>query len=307
MTEEKNTTNNEEKEEVSEKKSGIVTLVGRSNVGKSTLLNALVGFKMAPVSPKAQTTRFAVKGILDDERGQVVFVDTPGLFLSVPDRLTRVVNKQVKENIKGIDLLLYVVDPTREIGQEEKRLLSMVRNIENKILVINKIDIPNPKYLYDYENLKDDFLEMVKISARDGKHLKTLLDIVFKHLPYGDPIYSKEERLANEKTLKDWMAEIIREKVFLYVHQEIPYSVHAFVESVENKGDMLVVKAKIVTDEDRYKPMLIGKGAQKLKQIGTAARKELELILQKKIFLDLEVEVDKNWIDRVELQLSDEL
>lgn len=307
MTEEKNTTNNEEKEEVSEKKSGIVTLVGRSNVGKSTLLNALVGFKMAPVSPKAQTTRFAVKGILDDERGQVVFVDTPGLFLSVPDRLTRVVNKQVKENIKGIDLLLYVVDPTREIGQEEKRLLSMVRNIENKILVINKIDIPNPKYLYDYENLKDDFLEMVKISARDGKHLKTLLDIVFKHLPYGDPIYSKEERLANEKTLKDWMAEIIREKVFLYVHQEIPYSVHTFVESVENKGDMLVVKAKIVTDEDRYKPMLIGKSAQKLKQIGTAARKEFELILQKKVFLDLEVEVDKNWIDRVELQLSDEL
>ena len=307
MTEEKNTTNNEEKEEVSEKKSGIVTLVGRSNVGKSTLLNALVGFKMAPVSPKAQTTRFAVKGILDDERGQVVFVDTPGLFLSVPDRLTRVVNKQVKENIKGIDLLLYVVDPTREIGQEEKRLLSMVRNIENKILVINKIDIPDPKYLYDYENLKDDFLEMVKISARDGKHLKTLLDIVFKHLPYGDPIYSKEERLANEKTLKDWMAEIIREKVFLYVHQEIPYSVHTFVESVENKGDMLVVKAKIVTDEDRYKPMLIGKSAQKLKQIGTAARKEFELILQKKVFLDLEVEVDKNWIDRVELQLSDEL
>ncbi len=307
MTEEKNTTNNEEKEEVSEKKSGIVTLVGRSNVGKSTLLNALVGFKMAPVSPKAQTTRFAVKGILDDERGQVVFVDTPGLFLSVPDRLTRVVNKQVKENIKGIDLLLYVVDPTREIGQEEKRLLSMVRNIENKILVINKIDIPNPKYLYDYENLKDDFLEMVKISARDGKHLKTLLDIVFKYLPYGDPLYSKEERLANEKTLKDWMAEIIREKVFLYVHQEIPYSVHTFVESVENKGDMLVVKAKIVTDEDRYKPMLIGKGAQKLKQIGTAARKEFELILQKKVFLDLEVEVDKNWIDRVELQLSDEL
>ncbi len=290
-------------EEVIEKKSGIVSLIGRSNVGKSTLLNALVGFKMAPVSPKAQTTRLPARGIYDDENGQIVFVDTPGFFLSIPDRLTRIINKQVRENIKGIDLLLYVVDPTREIGQEEKRLLSMVRDIENKILVINKIDIENPKYIYDYENLKDDFLDLVKVSARDGKHLKQLISVVYEHLPYGDPIYTKEERLANERTLKDWVAEIIREKVFLYVHQEIPYAVSTYVETIENKNNMLVIKAYIVTDDDRYKPMLIGKGAKKLKQIGVSARRELELILQKKIFLDLEVEVDKNWIDRLESNL----
>jgi len=283
------------------KKSGIVTLLGRSNVGKSTLLNALVGFKLAAVSPKAQTTRWAIHGVLDDDRGQVVFVDTPGLFIKKPDQLTKKVNKQVEENIEDIDLLLYVVDPTRELGQEEERLLAMVRNIEKKILIINKIDKPQPKYIYDYENLAKDFKKMIKISAKQGKHLPSLVNLIFEFLPPGEPLYpAQAQRDPGISEFKLWVAEIVREKLFHFVHQEVPYSTHVVIEDIgKNEKGMLIVEAKILTNDKHYKPMLIGKKGAKLKQIGTAARQELELILGQKIFLDLEVEVDPHWLERI--------
>jgi len=173
------------------KKSGIVTLVGRSNVGKSTLLNALVGFKVSAVSPKAQTTRWRAQGVLNEERGQAVFVDTPGLFLNVSNRLTRAINKEVKDGLKGVDLLLYVVDPSREIGQEEQRLLSMIKNIDHKILVINKIDLPKPQYLVDYEELSRDFEETISVSAKTAQHLKGLVNLIFERLLEGEPLYDE--------------------------------------------------------------------------------------------------------------------
>ncbi len=289
-------------EETQPKKSGIITLVGRSNVGKSTLLNALIGFKMAPVSPRAQTTRWALRGVLDDERGQAVFVDTPGLFIDTPDALTRAVNKQVEQNINGIDLLLYVVDPTREIGQEERRLLGMVRNIKKKVLVINKIDTGKPKYLFDYEQLGEDeeFLHTVKISAKTGAHLKSLLNIVFNELPEGDAMYQYEERDPGTFAFKQWVSEVIREKVFHHVHQEIPYSTHVVIDDVGKRDDgMLEIYARLLTDTERYRPMLIGKNGHKIKEIGTASRKELELILQKKVFLKLDVETDPHWLESI--------
>lgn len=287
--------------EKSKKKSGIVTLVGRSNVGKSTLLNALVGFKIAAVSPKAQTTRWAMHGVYEDERGQVVFVDTPGLFIKKPDKLTRLVNKQVEENLDDIDLVLYVVDPTRELGQEEERLLALVRNIENKILVINKIDKPQPKHLVYYEDLSDEFKETIKISAKSGKHIEGLRNLIFEQLPEGEPMYPPQaNRIPGTSEFKYWVAEIIREKLYHHVHQEIPYSVHVVIEGVEKNEEknMLLIEAHILTNDAKYKPMLIGKGGQMLKTIGTAARKELELILRQKIFLQLEVEVDTHWLER---------
>lgn len=283
------------------KKTGMVSLVGRSNVGKSTLLNALLGFKMAPVSPKAQTTRFPVRGIYDDERGQIVFVDTPGLFLKSPDQLTKLVNRQIEQNINGIDVVLYVVDPSREIGQEEKRLLSMVQGIENKILVINKVDLPRPKYLYDYEHMGEEFKKTIHISAKTLKHLKTLLTETFALLPEGEPLYDANERMSDEFTFKQWVSEIIREKIFHHVHQEVPYSTHVEITKSEKRDDgLLEIHANILTDDDRYRPMIIGKKGAKIKEIGSAARRELELILQKKIFLKLEVETDPHWLERVQ-------
>jgi GTPase len=284
-----------------QKKSGVVTLVGRSNVGKSTLLNSLVGFKLAAVSPKAQTTRWAMHGVLDDVRGQAVFVDTPGLFIKKPDKLTKKVNRQVEENIVNVDLLLYVVDPTRELGQEEERLLAMTRNIPNKILVINKIDKPRPKYIYDYENIGKDFKETIKVSAKQGRHLPSLVDLIFAYLPQGEAMYpAQAERDPGTAEFKLWVAEIIREKLFHFVYQEVPYSTHIVIESIEkNEKDMLIIKANILTNDEHYKPMLIGKKGAMLKQIGTAARQELELILGKKIFLDLEVETDPHWLERI--------
>jgi GTPase len=280
------------------KKSGLVTLIGRSNVGKSTLLNALVGFKVSATSPRAQTTRFATKGILNEGRGQIVFVDTPGLFLQVPNQLTRLINRQVKDSVKDINLILYVVDPTREIGQEEERLLALVRPIKNKILVINKIDLQKPKYIYDYESLDKDFLTTVKISAKNAKHLPSLIAEIFTHLSIGDPIYATKQ--THDISLKQWVAEIIREKVFYYLHQEVPYSVTVEVDSLDRRpDDMLEIKARIITNQDRYRPILIGRGGAKLKEIGTAARKELELVLQKKIYLNLQVETDPHWLDKI--------
>lgn len=283
------------------KKSGIVTLVGRSNVGKSTLLNALVGFKLAAVSPKAQTTRWAMHGVYEDERGQIVFVDTPGIFIKRPDKLTKMVNKQVEENLDDIDLLLYVVDPTRELGQEEERLLAMVRDIDNKILVINKIDKPQPKHLVYYEDLADEFDQVIKISAKSGKHIEGLRNIIFEKLPEGQAMYPPQaNRLPGTNEFKYWVAEIIREKLFHHVHQEIPYSTHVVIEEVEKNEEknMLLIEAHILTNDAKYKPMLIGKGGQMLKTIGTAARKELELILGQKVFLQLEVEADAHWLER---------
>ncbi len=291
-----------QEQETQPKKSGVVTLVGRSNVGKSTLLNALIGFKMAPVSPRAQTTRWALRGILDDERGQAVFVDTPGLFIDTPDALTRAVNKQVEQNITGIDLLLYVTDPTREIGQEERRLLSMIRNIEKKILVINKTDITRPKFLFDYEQLGKDekFLHTIRVSAKTGAHLKSLLQAVFDELPEGEPFYKQEERDPTTTAFKQWVSEVIREKVFHHVHQEIPYSTHVVVDKTVKRDDgILEIRARLLTDTERYRPMIIGKGGQKIREIGMGARKELELILRQKIFLKLEVETDPHWLESV--------
>jgi len=280
-------------------KSGIVTLVGRSNVGKSTLMNALVGFKVAPVSPKAQTTRWPVNGLYEDERGQIVLVDTPGLFIKSPDKLTRVINRKLMESLKGIDLIVYVVDPSREIGQEERRLMGMVKDIKNKILVINKIDLNKPKYLADYELLADDFNEMIRVSAKKGAHLKGLINLIFEYLPQGEVLYGDEDKESYSQSKEMWLSEMIREKVFHHLQQEVPYSVQVEVEHIEENEDFLNIEALIITSNERYKPMIIGKGARKLKEITQNIRKELSILVGRKVNLKLLVKVDRRWIDRL--------
>jgi len=290
----------EEKKEEKNFKSGFVVLVGRSNVGKSTLLNSLVGTKVSITTPKPQTTRQAIQGVLHDERGQIIFVDTPGIFKKVNDRLTAKLTERAKRAMKGVDVVLYVVDPTREIGEEERLIFRLVKNLSiPKILVVNKIDIKDIPYKEDYQEWQDEFDGYLEISALKRKNLKPLIDLIFKYLPKGKPFYPQYQftSLSNEF----WVAELIREKVFLVTGEEIPYKTKVEVEEITLRDNgLLYIKAFIITSEKRHKKMLIGKGGRKIKEIGHLARKELEQVMNKKIYLDLEVKLEKQWQDYLE-------
>ncbi len=277
------------------KKSGFVVMVGRSNVGKSTLLNALVGTKVAITTAKPQTTRQTIQGIVHDERGQAIFVDTPGIFHKAKDILTKKLNQRVKEAMKEIDALIYVVDPTRPIGPEERELLGMIDLVKKpKVLAINKTDIKDAPYIEEYRVLTKNFNDSVEISAKESKNIKQLINIIFEYLPEGEAYYP-EHQLTNVEN-KFWFAELIREKLFTQLQQELPYSIHVVVDELEEKeNDILYIKARILTDRTRHKGMIVGKGGQMIKSIGQSARRELEAVTNKKIYLDLSVEVQEHW------------
>lgn len=273
-------------------------LAGRSNVGKSTLLNALVGTKIVITSPKPQTTRQSVHGIVHDSRGQIVFVDTPGIFEKSGDRLTESLNKTAKAALDGIDVIIYVVDPTRQMGNEEHIVQRLIAASDApKIMVINKTDVKRPRYLADYRALAPNYNKTLEISALHYVNIKQLIDAVLDYLPEGEPLYP-EFQFSNIEHDK-WMSELIREKIFIQMHSEIPYSTHVEItEHGERENGTVFIKATIFTTAPQYKKMLIGAGGRKIKEIGTATRKEFEQILDKKVYLELEVEVDSRWMER---------
>lgn len=280
-------------------KSGFAVLVGRSNVGKSTLLNNLIGSKVAITTPKPQTTRHSIHGIFTDEEiGQIVFVDTPGL-LQKRDVLTKKLLKVLKDSLRDIDVVLYVVDATREIGNEEKQVLRTVREASGKkVLVINKIDSKKADFIDFYRDLSEDFDETVEVSALRGTHLETLRETIFNLLPEGEFYYPKGQvtNLSNEELI----AELIREKVFLRLQQEVPYSTHVVVDEIQTrKDDTLYIEARVVTSEERHKGIIVGKGGRGIREVGQAARKDLETITQQKVYLDLNVDVDERWVEHL--------
>jgi len=280
------------------KKVALAVLVGRSNVGKSTLLNNLLGTKIAITSPKAQTTRHLIHGVLNDDRGQIVFVDTPGLFKQVPDTLTAKLNEKAKDALDGIDIILYVVDPTRHVGDEEKTIHRLVTQSDRpKILVLNKSDLKRP-FLDEYLAWSDEFDAVVDVAAVRGHNLKALREKIIDLAPEGDnPLYPPGQMTNIDNRF--WLAEIIREKVFLATHDEIPYTVTVEVEETERRDNgVWYVRATVITKADRAKRMLIGARGRQIKEIGQAARKELEAVTGEKVFLDLNVEVDERWQER---------
>jgi GTPase len=281
-------------------KSGFVVLVGRSNVGKSTLINALVGSKVAIVTPKAQTTRMPIRGILHDERGQIVFVDTPGVFLGKKDALSKRLNSAVKKSLHGIDAVVYVVDPTREPGAEEKNIQAILQRVEQPVIMaINKIDI-EPKKRFatpHFEELDVGQVSTIKISSTKETHLKSLVNELFEILPEG-PAYYPEKQIT-DMGHQQWMEETIREKVFMSLEQELPYTVHVTVNDVRFRSSGgRFIDATIWTTNDRYKRMIIGTGAKMIKNIGMKARKELQAALDTTVHLDLEVKVDAKWQEK---------
>lgn len=282
-------------------KSGIASLLGRPNVGKSTLVNNLIGQKVAITSPKPQTTRFPIQAVYEDERGQIIFVDTPGVFLRAPDILTKKINPQAEEANKDVDLILYIIDHTRPRAAEENRTLGIARKIKKpKILVINKTDIKEPSYLVDYKFMEEEFDDKIEISALHHKNLNYLLDKIFQYLPEGKPQIDTKSLIYPVLNMdsRAFVAEIIREKAFLFLREELPYKLTTKVEEIEERENGVVyIKAKIVTSDHHYKKMIIGQNARMIKKIGMNARKELEVATGKKIYLDLEIEVDPHWME----------
>lgn len=280
-------------------KSGFAVLVGRSNVGKSTLMNALVGTKVAITTPKPQTTRHAIQGVIHDPRGQAVIVDTPGVFSRIPDQMTARLNEKAKQSLKDIDVVLYVIDPTRHVGDEERIVHRLVTAAEcPKVLIVNKSDLKG-KYAHEYEAWYDEFDEIVEISALKGHNIPAVADAIFEHLPEGEPLYPGDMLTNLDREFR--ISEIIREKAFLLLSDEVPYSVTAEVDEIsERDNGILYVRARLLTNAARYKRMIVGSGGRNVKKIGQSVRKELETVTNRKVFVDLEVEVDDRWQERFE-------
>jgi len=283
-------------------KMGKVLLVGRANVGKSTFVNNIIGQKVAITSPKPQTTRFSIRALYEEERGKIIFVDTPGIVGKAKDYLSKRINEKTLQILnENVDVVIYMVDATRKRDFEESKVLGLVRKINKpKILVINKIDDPGKSFLPQYKFLEEEFKDVFQISAINNMHVKPLLDKIFEYLP--------EKNIDSEELPPDlaypilnldskiFLGELIREKIFLMMGEEIPYTTTVIVDQVlERKNGITYIKARILTTNDRYKGMLIGKDGRKIKEIGSYARKEIALAINKKVFLDLNIEVDAHW------------
>jgi GTP-binding protein Era len=284
------------------KKAGYVVLIGRPNAGKSTLVNAIIGQKVAITSPKPQTTRFPIQAVFEDERGQIVFIDTPGIFGKVVDEVSRRINPRA-ENLASqrVDLVIYLIDHTRKRDFEENIALGIVRKFKApKLLVVNKIDMKEPDYRVQYKFMEEEFTDVVEVSALVGTHVPTLIATIFSLLPEGEPLMATENLPHPSLNMdsKTYLAEIIREKAFLFLRREVPYKLTAIVDDVSERGSgNLFVKARILTTDDRYKGMIIGKNGAMIKEIGMATRKELETAINRKVFIELTVETDPHWVD----------
>ncbi len=281
-------------------KHGKVLLVGRPNVGKSTFVNNLIGQKVAITSPKPQTTRFPIKAVYAEERGTIIFVDTPGIMGKTEDHLSENINKKTLQVLhEEVDAVIYMVDQTRRRDFEEARVLGLVRKIDKpKILVVNKIDDQGKSFLPQYKFLEDEFKYVFQISALHKTHVKPLMDTLFSLLPEKATDEIPKDLIYPVLNIdsKIFIAELIREKVFLMMGEEIPYTTTVVVDEITERSDKLTyIKARILTTSDRYKKMLIGAGGRKIKEMGSYARKDIALATNKKIYLDLKVETDPHW------------
>lgn len=280
-------------------KSGFVTIIGRPNVGKSTLLNQILGQKIVIATDKAQTTRKRIKGILTNEKGQIVFVDTPGVHKPL-NKLGEFLLDEAKIAVPDSDIILFLVDGSEPAGKGDKWIAeNIIKKAEQPvIIVLNKLDkIKNMQKIEDnlltYKTLFEKNFPVVRISAKTGRNKDTLLDNIYKKLPDGDLLYPED--VLTEETMRDVASEIIREKILLNTQDEIPHSIAVMIDDYKEEDTIDKIYATIFCEHKSQKGILIGKNGSLLKTIGTQARLELEEIVEKKVFLNLTVKVEKDW------------
>ncbi len=279
-------------------RSGFVAIIGRPNVGKSTLLNQLLGEKVAIVTPKPQTTRNQIRGIRTAPGSQVIFLDTPGIH-----RARSLINRRMvevaKSTLREVDLTLWLVDATKGlVGEDEDITRLLVESGKAALVLLNKIDLVSKLELLPVIDRISSLFpgrEIVPISALKGENVRLLVDLILKSLPEGPRYYPEDE--ITDQTEQFIAAEIIREKIFLLTRKEIPYGVAVVIEEFSEKPekDLVVIKAAIHSERESHKPILIGKKGAMLKKIGSQAREELEGLLGCKVYLELFVKVDRGW------------
>lgn len=280
-------------------KAGSVSFLGRPNAGKSTLLNRIVGQKLAIVSDKPQTTRTRIVGVKNYPGGQVVFVDTPGVHRPTHRMNVRMVDVAL-DAMREVDVLALVVDASVRPGKGDRYMLDLIKAATQPvILVLNKIDlVSKPKLLPLMEQYRQAhaFVEIVPVSAGDGTNVDVLEQQFLKYLPEGEPLYPPE--YLTDQTERFWVAEIIREQVLQLTHDELPFSTAVVVDKFdEEEADLVRLYCTILVDRESQKPIVIGKGGSMIKQIGTAARAEIEEFLDRRVYLDLHVKVKSEWRD----------
>lgn len=279
-------------------KSGFTALIGRPNVGKSSLLNKILRQKIVIATDKAQTTRRRIQGIYTDNRGQIVFVDTPGIH-KPKDKLGEYLFKESKEVAIEADLVLFIVDVSSKIGLGDIWIANnIIKSRKNTILVLNKLDLVNDfeklnQNILNYRDIIGENVPFIKISSKTGENVDDLVSVIFSKLPQGPLIYP-ENQVTNE-SLRDISKEVIREKILLNTKEEIPHSVAVKIDKYIEENNIDKIYATIYVDQKSQKGILIGKNGNKIKEIGSTARVELEDITQKKVFLDLQVKLHKDW------------
>lgn len=280
-------------------KSGFVGVIGRPNVGKSTLINHIVGKKIAITSSKPQTTRNIIQGIYNDEETQIVFVDTPGIH-KPNHKLGKYLNEQAYYTTNDTDILLFVVDASQSLGTGDKYVLEKIKETKKPtILVLNKIDkITKEEILIKINEYKDlyEFEEIVPVSAMKEKNIETLIKVLRKYLPDEIQYYDKKD--ITNKPLTFTISEIVREKVFELTEEEVPHSLTCIVENMEKNNNSYLIQVAIIVDRDSLKKIVIGSHGSKIKEVGIRARKELEELLNKKVYLETYVKTIKNWRDK---------
>lgn len=286
---------------------GMVSIIGRPNVGKSTLLNCILGEKITIVSKIPQTTRNKVRGIYTNLRGQIIFIDTPGLYLG-KDKLDKLLSKSALGSMKNADCIIHLVDAHEAVGKEEEEIVNRLRNLSVPIILgLNKMDLKGkhlPEYISLWERIKNrtvhemESLVLLPLSSKTGINIDKLLNVIFENLPEGPALYPRDTICDLPQRIV--IADIIREKLLWNMRDEIPHSIGVVVEDVQPKRrKTLCIQATIFVERESHKVIVIGKGGKVLKKIGTLAREELESLLEKKIFLDLHVKTQEKWRDNM--------
>ena len=279
-------------------KSGFVALIGRPNVGKSTLMNCIIGQKIAITSKKPQTTRNRIQTVYTSDEGQVVFVDTPGIH-KAKNKLGDYMVNVAQHSLAEVDVVLWLVEPTDYIGAGERHIIERLKKVKSPvILVVNKIDTVKKEQLLGYIDAyrgQLDFAVIVPVSALRNDNTQVLIEQIMKYLPYGPAFY--DEDTVTDQPTRQIVAELVREKVLRNIDEEIPHGVAVTIERMKYGKKIVDIDATIICERDSHKGIIIGKGGQMLKKIGSLARPEIEDLLEQHVNLKLWVKVKKDWRD----------